>query len=107
MELVTDKSTDTFLMAFRRFASLRGRPSTCWSDCGSNFVGAQEYLEEMKQNWDFERVKNTLTHEFSCDLKWEWNVPTASYQNGVVESLIKSVRQALSVTCKNQSFTEE
>ncbi|KAK3752266.1 hypothetical protein QZH41_002643 [Actinostola sp. cb2023] len=107
LELVTDKSTNTFLMAFRRFASSRGHPSTCWSDCGSNFVGAQEYLEEIKQNWDFERIKNTLTHEFSCDLKWEWNVPTTSHQNGVVESLIKSVRQALSVTCKNQSFTEE
>ena len=29
LELVSDKSTDTFLLAFRRFASLRGHPSTC------------------------------------------------------------------------------
>ena len=28
LELVTDKSTDTFLMAFRRFACLRGHPNT-------------------------------------------------------------------------------
>ena len=27
LELVTDRSTDMFLMAFRRFASLRGHPS--------------------------------------------------------------------------------
>ena len=33
LELVTDKSTDTFLLAFRRFACLRGHPNTCWSDC--------------------------------------------------------------------------
>ena len=44
LELVTGKSASTFLMSFRRFASLRGHPSTCWSDRGSNFVGAQEYL---------------------------------------------------------------
>ena len=44
LELVTDRSTDTFPMAFRRFASLRGHPSNCWSDRGTNFVGAQSYL---------------------------------------------------------------
>ena len=31
----------------------------------------------------------------------------ASHQNGVVETLIKSVRQSLNATCKNQAFTEE
>ncbi|XP_020916654.1 uncharacterized protein LOC110254043 [Exaiptasia diaphana] len=107
LELVTDRSSDTFLMAFRRFASLRGQPSTCWSDCGTNFVGAQDYLDEMKKTWNLEKLKSTLAQEFSCDLKWEWNTPTASHQNGVVESLIKSVRQALDATCKNQTFTEE
>ena len=43
LELVNDKTSDAFLMAFRRFASLRGHPSVCWSDCGTNFVGAQAY----------------------------------------------------------------
>ena len=45
LEPVTDKSTDTFLMAFRRFAALRGHPANCWSDCGTNFVGAQQYFK--------------------------------------------------------------
>jgi len=39
LELVTDRSTDAFLMAFRRFVSLRGHPSSCWSDCGTNCRG--------------------------------------------------------------------
>ena len=41
LELVTDRSTDTFLMAFRRFVSLRGHPNYCKSDCGTNVIGAQ------------------------------------------------------------------
>ena len=61
LELVSDKSTETFLLA-SCFASLRGHPSMCWS---------------------------------------------ASHQNGMVESLIKSVRQAMDATFKNQTFTEE
>ena len=47
LELVTDKSTDTFLMAFRRFACTQGHPSACWSDHRTNFVGAQTYLKEI------------------------------------------------------------
>ena len=107
LELVTDKSTDTFLMAFHRFASLRGHPINCWSDCGTKFVGAQQYLREVMQGWDVPRIQSVLSNEFSYTFKWEWNLPRASHQNGVVESLIQSVRQALDATSKNQSFTEE
>lgn len=107
LELVSDKSSDTFLLAFRRFASLRGHPNTCRSDCGHNFVGAQSYLDEIMQNWDIPKIQSVLSDEFACEFKWRWNIPHASHQNGVVESLIKSVRQALDSTCKNQTFTEE
>ncbi len=100
LELVSDRSTDTFLLAFRRFASLRGHPSTCWSDCGTNFVGAQSYLDEVMQNWDVPKIQSILSSEFTCEFKWQWNIPDAS-------SLIKSVRHALDVTCKNQTFTEQ
>ena len=40
LELVSDKSTDTFPMAFRRFASLRDHPMKCWSDCGAKLCWA-------------------------------------------------------------------
>ena len=107
LELVNDKTADAFLMAFRRFASLRGHPRVCWSDCGTNFVGAQTYLKEIMQSWDIPKIQGVLCEEFSCDFKWQWNIPHASHQNGVVETLIKSVRQSLNATCKNQAFTEE
>ena len=103
LELVTDKSTDTFLLAFRRFACLLGHPNTCWSDCGTNFVGTQSYLEEIMQDWDIPRIQSVLT----CDFKWKWYSPHASHQNGVVESLIKSVRQAMNFTWKEPAFNEE
>ena len=95
LELVTDRSTDAFLMAFRRFASLRGHPSNCSSDRGTNFVGARSYLNETLQGWDIPKIQSVLSEEFLCAFHWKWNIPEASRQNGVVESLIKSVRQAL------------
>ena len=107
LKLVTDKSSVAFLMAFRRFACLHGHPNVCWSDCGSDFVGAQEYLREVMQDWDVSKIQSAISEEFVCDFEWQWNTPHASHQNGVVESLIKSVRQALNSVCKNQAFTEE
>ena len=94
-------------MAIRRFGSLRGHPPVCWSDCGTNFVGAQNYLKEIMQSWDIPKIQGVLCEEFSCDFKWQWNIPYASHQNGVVETLIKSVRQSLNATCKNQAFTDK
>ena len=107
LELVTDRSTDTFLMAFRRFTSLRGNPNNCWSDCGTNFIGAQHYLKEITKEWDIPKIQSAVSEEFSCMFHWNWNVPRASHQNGVVESLIKSVRRALEVSSKTQVLTEE
>ena len=57
LELVTDKSTNIFLMAFCRLALLRGHPINRWSDCGRNFVGAQQYLREVMQGWDIPRMQ--------------------------------------------------
>lgn len=97
LELVTDRSTDTFLMAFQQFATLRGCPSNCWSD-----VIWTKYCK-VGTSLKF----SVLLEEFSCSFHWEWNIPRTSHQNGVVESLIKSVRQALDASSKNQTFTEE
>ena len=109
LELVTDRRTDTFLMAFRQFTSSRGNPNNCWSECRTNFIGAQHYLKEIMREWDIPKNWSVVCEEFSFTFHWNWNVPRASHfdQNGVVESLIKSVRTALEVSSKTQVLTEE
>ena len=89
-ELITDKTSDAFLMGFQRFACLHGHQNVCWSDHGTNFVGAQGYLKGITQNWDIPGVKSVLSDKFSCKLRWELNTPYASHQKGVVETLIQS-----------------
>ena len=107
LELIKDRSTDTFLMAFRRFVSLRGNPNNCWSDCGTNLIGAQHYLKELLNDQNISRIQNVISEEFSSTFQWSWNFPRASHKNGIVGSLIKSVRQALDARSKNQALTEE
>ena len=73
-------------MAFRRFVSLRGNPNNCWSDCGTNFIGAQHYLKELLNDWDIPRIQSVVSEESSSTFQWSWNVPRASHQNRIVES---------------------
>lgn len=46
-DVVSDQSSEGFLLAYQRFTSLRGHPKKLWSDPGTNFVGAKPALEEL------------------------------------------------------------
>lgn len=51
LELVTDLSSESFLMAFQRFISRRGLCSDLYSDCGTNFIGAKRILERDEEEY--------------------------------------------------------
>ncbi|XP_046619938.1 uncharacterized protein LOC124305033 [Neodiprion virginianus] len=44
-ELVTDYTSEAFIAAYRRFSGRRGICHTLYSDCGTNFIGADAELE--------------------------------------------------------------
>ena len=46
LELVSDLTSEAFIAALRRFVARRGKPSTVWSDNGTNFVEAARELKE-------------------------------------------------------------
>ncbi|XP_072392238.1 uncharacterized protein [Diabrotica undecimpunctata] len=49
LELVSDLTTEAFLVAFRRFCARRGKPSQIHSDNGTNFTGANNELKELSK----------------------------------------------------------
>ncbi|KAH1023673.1 hypothetical protein HUJ05_003284 [Dendroctonus ponderosae] len=49
LELATDLSMETFLLAFRRFVFRCGKPAQVYSDNGTNFVGAKPELIELSK----------------------------------------------------------
>ena len=97
LELCIALDTETFLRAWRRFVSVRGvHPNLAFSDNGGAFIGAHELMSEWIENWDQELIEQEMAmHGTSFKFKWDFNVPTASHMNGVVESLINSVRKGL------------
>ena len=74
---------------------VRSRYELCW--CTKLF----------KRNIARLQFRVSYQKKFHVFFHWKWNIPQASHQNGVVESLIKSERQALDASSKNQTLTEE
>ncbi|GFT72513.1 integrase catalytic domain-containing protein [Trichonephila clavipes] len=72
LELVTSLSTDSFLLALRRFISRRGRPKVIYSDNGSNLRGA--FHEFSSLDW------KTIMRETNTErIVWKFDPPTASW----------------------------
>jgi len=46
LEVAASLTTDSFIMAFRRFTSVRGQVSICYSDNGTNLVAGEKELRD-------------------------------------------------------------
>ncbi len=101
LELTESHSTDSFLMAFRRFLCARGNPHRIFSDRCSQLV---EAVKEVGI-WDFQAIVR-----WGELRKLEWNmVPNgAPWQNGVAECMVGLVKRVLEGTLKDKvcSFIE-
>ena len=95
LEVCSTLDTNSFLQAWRRFTtSRRVHPNHVFSDGGGTFKGAHQPISEWIQNWDHHLIETEFQQtKFECG--WKFNVPTASHKNGIVESLINSVRKGL------------
>lgn len=96
LELASDLSTESFLAAFRRFMARRGRCTDIYSDCGTNFVGADKYFKQI-----FSDIASTEA------IKWHFNPPSAPHFGGLWEAGIKSVKTHLLRVVGNQLLTYE
>ena len=91
LEMVTSLSTEDFLLALNRFISRRGRPSTIYSDNGTNFVGAANLFAKLDWSNIMER---TRCHR----IQWIFNPPSAAWWGGWWERLVRTLKDLLKRT---------
>ena len=101
LELCLMMDSNSFLRTCRRFITIRGvHPAHMFSDRGTNFIGPHTLVLEWLQSWD-RYVIQELFPQTTFVFQWEFNVPTASHMNGVLESLVNSVRKGLDAAITN------
>lgn len=108
IELVTRLTTQAFLAAFRRFISRRGHPTVMYSDNGTNFVGANRELKELKLLLLTQNHNNNIAEELSqAGIEWVFSPERASHFGGLWEAGVKSVKYHLKRTLGNAILTFE
>ena len=90
LETVNQLTTDSFILALRRFIARRGNVRIMRSDNGTNFVGTKK---ELAIN-DLDQVKITaFLNNKNTDWIWKRNPPYASHFGGIWERQINSARR--------------
>ena len=105
IEAVFDYSASSFLMALSKFASVRGYPKVIYSDGDTKLTCVSRELEEQwSAMWEKEgdRIRNESAAK---GLEWRFSSADSPWQNGAVESLVKSVKKAIHFSIHEQRLS--
>lgn len=106
IEIVTDYTTEAFIAAFKRFTGRRGICATLFSDCGTNFVGADKALRQRFDNASKE-LKELADLLANDSTGWRFNPPSAPHFGGKWEAAVKSTKYHLLRTIGESILTFE
>ncbi|GBL91910.1 hypothetical protein AVEN_172814-1 [Araneus ventricosus] len=87
LELITSLTTEVFFQSLiRRFIARRGRPTTVYSDNGTNFKGAERLLAAL--DWD-----GILSEAAEEKIQWKFNPPSAAWWCRWWERLVQMAKE--------------
>lgn len=76
---MSDISTNAFMAAIDHFVARRGVPSDIYSDCGTNFVGANRQFQVLINS----PVGQATLVQSRAQCEWKFNPPSASHFEGL------------------------
>lgn len=97
MEVAENLSTDACLMVIKNFCNLRGTPGRIRSDCGTNFVGADNIIRITAEFIEPNEMRRELGTK---GIEWIMNCPGNPEAGGAWERLVQSTKRILRVTLK-------
>lgn len=108
LELSSDLSTESFLLAFTRFIARRGPIKDMHSDCGTNFVGAARLLNPLDQFTQSKSFQDaTQNHLAKQNICWYFNPPASPHFGGLWEAGVKSTKSLIMRTLGSHKLNNE
>ena len=86
--LIPGYSAEDFLFGWEQHISDCGKPSTVYSDVGTNIVSA---AKDVTEGIDFQQIAN------STGVTWFFAPPAAQFRNGACEAYVKKMKHTLLV----------
>ncbi|XP_026063123.1 uncharacterized protein LOC113046525 [Carassius auratus] len=104
LELVSSQSTESFLLALKRFVSRRGLCKVIYSDNAKTFKRANQDLSEL---WHAIKDPQLLEYFSGKGISWRFIVERAAWWGGFWERLVRSVKTCLRKVLGRASLTFE
>jgi hypothetical protein len=108
LELSSDLSTETFLLAFTRFVARRGPVKEIHSDCGTNFIGAARLLTSLHKFTHSDTYQSRIQQYLSSkQISWHFNPPSSPHFGGLWEAGVKSTKALILRSIGSHKLTSE
>ena len=104
LELAGYLSTNSFILALKRFIVRRGQPKVMYSDNGSNFRGAEKELRDLLSKIDFYKISKTLTNH---NINWKFVPSLSPWMGGAWKSIIKLTKKTLRIVTLDRPMYED
>lgn len=102
LELVSDLSTEAFILALRRFMSRRGKPREIFCDHGTNFVGASREIARL-----VEHCSDSMSDLANEGITFKFTPVQSPHFGGLHESAVKSAKFHMKRVLGNTHLTFE
>jgi len=102
--MATSLDTGAFVNAFCANHCKERTALTMLSDNGANFVKAEKKIRELVSQLDRDQLQRMTSNR---GVTWHWNPPLAPHFGVVFESMIKSVKRAISAILRDADINDE
>ena len=102
IEVAEGYDTSSFIIALRRFHSIRGVPATMLSDPGSQLLATSKELAKLVQDWDMKKI-----YQFGeVGTKWSsTEAANAPWENECCEAMVKQAKRMLMLSLGTEILT--
>lgn len=100
LEVVSDMTTDCFILCLRRFIARRGKPLALYCGNGTNFVGANNEINNILRNSD-----NITDFAAEEGIKFHFSPAYSPHFGGLWEAGIKSAKYHITRILRDTHFT--
>ena len=104
LELLQDRSSESFLLAIKRMANRRSMPQIIHSDNAQEIVMGKNHIKELYELLNTAETHTKLANRFN--ITWYHSAERSPQHNGLVERIVQVVKRPLYKTLMGKLVTE-
>jgi len=104
LELLMDKTTESFLLAIKRMANRHSMPAIIHSDNAQEIISAKNQIKSLYETLNTAATHKELQNKFG--ITWYHSTERSPAHNGVIERIVQTIKKPLYKVLNGKLFTE-